>query len=138
MAVRPPQIRYLTEGKALGASIHKGFVATWNWLLSCVNFFKGGLGLRVSSKGNGHPVADVLIEGGEGIDVTCAGAGEPYIVALAGADGTQGPSTGSVTFTGTDGVAGSAGSAFTFASASDSNVVVTASGTTITIGVYWT
>lgn len=94
-----------------------GFVDTFNWLVAAVNNLKGGQNCDVSWPAPDTPQIDANApEGG----------------------GSTGGGVGAVQFTGTDGVAGSAGSAFTFASASDSNVVVTASGTTITIGVYWT
>lgn len=82
MAVRPPQIRYLTEGKALGAKIHAGFAATWNWLLSWVNFFKPGKGLKLAGTGSGHPRLDVELLSGDGIDVACGGPGQPYVISL--------------------------------------------------------
>ena len=82
MAVKPPQIRYVTEGKSLGASLHKGWAATWNWLLSFVHFFKAGKGLKLKGASAGHPQLDVLIEGQDGVRVTCAGNGQPYVVGL--------------------------------------------------------
>lgn len=93
MSVRPPQIRYLTAGKALGAAVHKGFAATWNWLLAWVNFFKAGKGLKLSNMASGHPRIDVLIEGADGIDVTCAGDGQAYVIGFAG-QGSEGDGGG--------------------------------------------
>lgn len=130
MAVCPPQVRYLSEGKAIGAKSHKGFVATWNWLLSWVWAFRGGRGVTVKGARQGRPVIDVDIQPGEGVDVQCAGDGAPYVISASGGGGE-------VTFTGTDSTYTDAGDSFTFASASNSNVVVTASGTTLTIGVYY-
>lgn len=83
MSVRPAQIRYLVEGKALGAKLHRGWVATWNWVLSFVNHLKGGKGVTVKDKTGGHPVIEALIEGGTGIEVTCGGDGQPYVIGLA-------------------------------------------------------
>ena len=83
MSVRPAQIRYLVEGKALGAKLHRGWVATWNWVLSFVNHLKGGKGVTVKDKAGGHPVIEALIESGPGIEVTCGGDGQPYVIGLA-------------------------------------------------------
>lgn len=114
MAVRPPQIRYLTEGKAIGADSHKGFAATWNWLLAWVNFFKAGKGLKLSDTGSGHPRLDVQIEGGEGIEVTCSGDGQSYVI------NSLGSSTGG----------GGGGSRFHFAYSAETGE----GSTTVTIG----
>ena len=94
MGNRPAQIRYLTEGKALGAAIHKGFAATWNWVLSFVNTFKGGNGCKIVNANSGNPRVDVLIESGDGIEVTCAGSGQPYVISLSGGDSGGGDSGG--------------------------------------------
>ena len=83
MSVRPAQIRYLVEGKALGATLHRGWVATWNWVLSFVHHLKGGKGVTVKDKTGGHPVVEALIEAGTGIEVTCGGDGQPYVIGLA-------------------------------------------------------
>ena len=135
MAVKPPQIRYVTPGKSLGASIHKGWAATWNWVLSWVHHFTPGKGLKLSGASSGHPKLDVLIEGGPGVDVTCAGDRNAYVIGLTGETPASGG--GDVVFTGTDTSQTDAGDDFTFAAASNSNVEVTCSGSTITIGVYY-
>lgn len=121
MAACPPQIRYLSEGKAVGAKSNKGFVATWNWLLSCIFHLKGGSGVSVRGKWKGAPVIDCQIVAGDGIDVTCAGDGAPYVISL-----KDGGGSGEIEIE----------------SAADSNVVVThtpteAGGTKYVIGVYW-
>lgn len=134
MAAKPPQVCNLTQGKAIGAKVHEGFAATWNWLLSFVSNLSGGNGVEVKDDASGHPTVEVLIEGGDGIDVSCGGAGQPYVIGLV--DSPSGG--GDVTITGTDDSETDEASAFTFESASDSNVEVTCSGTTITVGVYWT
>ena len=99
MSVRPAQIRYLVEGKALGAKLHRGWVATWNWVLSFVNHLKGGKGVTVKDKAGGHPVIETLIEGGTGIEVTCGGDGQPYVIGLANdsVDDANGPDDDVVT-----------------------------------------
>lgn len=117
MAVCPPQIRYLSEGKAVGAKSHKGFVATWNWLLSCIFHLKGGSGVSVRGKWRGAPVIDCQIVAGDGIDVTCVGDGAPYVISSKGG-GRE------VTLRGADD-SSVAGYDFTFESAADSNVVAT-------------
>lgn len=83
MAVKPPQIRYVTEGKSLGAKIHKGWGATWNWLLSWVHHFTPGRGLKLKDASKGKPQLDVLIEGRDGLEVKCAGPRHPYVIGLA-------------------------------------------------------
>lgn len=94
MSSRPAQIRFLTEGKALGAAIHKGFVATWNWLLSWVNHIKGGKGIMLKNRHSGNPVIEALVEGGEGVLVTCAGEGQPYVISLSDTGGGGGDDSG--------------------------------------------
>lgn len=95
MAVKPPQIRYVTAGKSLGAKIHRGWAATWNWVLSWVHHFKAGMGLKLSGSASGHPKLDVLIEGADGVDVRCAGDGNAYVIGLeSGAGGGSGGSGG--------------------------------------------
>ena len=84
MAAVPPQIRYLQDGKALGAKSHRGFVATWNWLLSCLFHLKGGTGVSIRNKWRGVPVIDCKIIGGDGVDVSCAGDGAPYVISMDG------------------------------------------------------
>ena len=95
MSVRPAQIRYLNPGKALGAAMHKGWAATWNWVLSFVAHFSGGKGCKLENASNGHPRLDVLIESGDGVDVTCAGDGQPYVISIA--DGGDGDGDGGET-----------------------------------------
>ena len=91
MAVKPPQIRYVTAGKSLGAKIHRGWAATWNWVLSWVHHLKAGKGLKLSGSASGHPKLDVLIEGADGVDVRCAGDGNAYVIGLqSGAGGGSG------------------------------------------------
>lgn len=86
MSSRPAQIVYIKEGKAPGAAIHKGWAATWNWVLSWVNHLIGGKGCKIENRNSGHPRVDVLIEGGDGIDVTCDGSGKPYVISYVGAE----------------------------------------------------
>lgn len=136
MAVKPPQIRYATPGKSLGASLHKGWAATWNWVLSCINHFTPGKGLKLSGQSSGHPKLDVLIEGGNGVEVTCGGDRHAYVIGLADKS-TGGSGGGDVVFTGTDTSQTDAGDDFTFAAASNSNIEVTCDESTITIGVYY-
>ena len=82
MAVKPPQIRYVTEGKSLGAGIHKGWAKTWNWVLSWVHHFTPGKGLKMKDASKGSPQIDVLIEGRDGVVVKCAGPRNPYVIGL--------------------------------------------------------
>lgn len=116
MAAQPPQIRYLQEGKLIGAKSHRGFVATWNWVLSWVFSFFAGRGVTLSGARLGRPRIDVEIQAGDGVDVFCLGAGQPWVISATGG--------GEVTLRGADD-SSVAGNDFTFESAADSNVVAT-------------
>ena len=84
MAAQPPQIRYLQEGKLIGAKSHRGFVATWNWVLSWVFSFFAGRGVTLSGARLGRPRIDVEIQAGDGVDVFCLGAGQPWVISATG------------------------------------------------------
>jgi hypothetical protein len=90
MSVKPAQVRYLESGKSLGAAVHKGWAATWNWILSFVVGFTGGRGCKLENADNGHPRLDVLIEAGDGCSVTGGEDGKPYVISLIGGGGEGG------------------------------------------------
>lgn len=85
----------------------KGFVETFNWVAESLFNLKGRGKAKIDWQDGSHPVIE--IEGG--------GGGQ-----FEGTDGTQ-----------TDGTT----SPVKFASAADSNVVVTCAGDTITVGVFY-
>ena len=85
----------------------RNFVATFNWLAKALWNLKGGEGVEIDWQDGTHPV----------INSTGGGGG-----LFEGTDGSQ-----------TDGTS----SPVKFASAADSNVVVTCADDTITIGVYY-
>lgn len=112
MANRPPNLCELEKGKLIDTQ--QGFADTFNWAVRSIDNLKGGRNCSVDRTIPDQPVINVDIpeqspggSGGSGVD-----------------------------FTGTSGQTSEA-SSFTFASAPNSNVVVTCSGTTITIGVYY-
>lgn len=116
MANRPGTLCNLKSGMAIGAQAN--FADTFNWLVAAMKNLKGGKGIKVK-----WPSSDTPEISEEGED---DGEGE------GGGDGTT------VAFTGTDQSQTIRGTDFTFASATDSNVVVTCDDDVITLGVYYT
>nr|DAL90091.1 MAG TPA: hypothetical protein [Caudoviricetes sp.] len=116
MANRPGTLCNLKSGMAIGAQAN--FADTFNWLVAAMKNLKGGKGIKVK-----WPSSDTPEISAEGED---DGEGE------GGGDGTT------VAFTGTDQSQTIRGTDFTFASATDSNVVVTCEDDVITLGVYYT
>lgn len=123
MGARPAPLCKLRKGRIVDA--HKNFVATFNWLVDfCANLCgdadlaaeADAAGIKVDTSASDHPV--VKFVGSDG------GAAEVTVV---GTDGTEAVcKTGKITF----------------ASAADSNVVVTPAAdtegnVTVTIGVYY-
>lgn len=52
--MKPARLTYLEEGKAVGA--HRGFAATFNWLVRFCSNIRGGLGVIVDTTDSDHPV----------------------------------------------------------------------------------
>lgn len=52
--MKPEKLTYLEVGKAVGA--HRGFAATFNWLVKFCANLRGGLGLSVDATDSDHPV----------------------------------------------------------------------------------
>ena len=115
MANRPGQLCVVRSGKSIGAQ--KGFAETFNWLAACISKIKAGKGVKLSWPAPDTPEIS-LDKSDEGDD--------------------EGGSSDGVQFEGTDESRTDRAADFTFASASDSNVVATCDGTNITIGVYYT
>lgn len=116
MANRPGTLCTLKSGKAIGAQAN--FVDTFNWIVAAIKNLRGGKGIKVKWPASDTPEISTDGEDGEG-----EGGGE---------GGTT------VAFTGTDQSQTIRGTDFTFASAEDSNVVVTCDDDVITLGVYYT
>lgn len=116
MAIKPGVLCTLRKDKLIDTQ--NGFVDTFNWVVSAVNNLKGGENCEVNWTAPDTPQIEVN--------------SEPYKPS----EDSGGGGSGEVDFTGTTGQTDSA-SSFTFQSASNSNVQVTCSGTTITIGVYY-
>ena len=80
----PAKLTTLQKGKSIGA--HKGFVATWNYIVGLVKHFAtgkaAGLGVKTTGFVIGTPKIDVEILPGPGISVSCGGDGQPYTIGL--------------------------------------------------------
>lgn len=148
---QPAPLCQLERDKFIGNQ--KGFVDTFNWVVQAVDNLEGGKNCKVDWALDGHPVINVEVpegdgEGGSGGEVSAvkdvvpstsgseSGIGIQYVDARTD---TFIPFTGGsgVSFIGTDNTVTSASSQFRLSKAANSNVVVTASGTTLTIGVYY-
>ena len=146
MANRPPFLCELEKDKFIDGQI--GFVDTFNWAVRAIDNLEGGKNCNVDWTLPDHPVIDVdlpesisgsaaavydvyedTLSGDNGLTITYTDDREDKFIPLSGG--------GSVTFYGTDNSATSAANSFNISAASNSNVVVTASGTTLTIGVYY-
>lgn len=153
MADRPNFICELEKDKLIDTQ--HGFVDTFNYAVRAIDNLEGGKNCTVDWTIPDHPIINVEVpesEGGSGgtadvsavYDVVASTSGsesgieiqyvddraETFIAFPSGAGG-------SVTFYGTDSTVTSEASQFTFSKAGNSNVVVTANGTTLTIGVYY-
>ena len=151
MANKPATLCQLEKGKLI--SLQDGFVDTFNWAVNAIANLTGGQNCEVNWTVDDQPTIDCNVEEGEGSD-----GGSPDISAVLDVvSSTSGSQSGieiqyvdarpvsfipfggggEVSFIGTDNTVTSAASQFTFSKAANSNVVVTASGTTLTIGVYY-
>lgn len=134
MGSRPANLCNLETGKLIDTQ--KNFVATFNWLKDFCNNLKGSGGGKDNDE-NG--------EGGElGIKVDTSVSDHPVIKLTGSVPKANAGGSSTVTFVGTDGAtyAECTTGRVTFASAEDSNVVVTPSAdedgnVTLTIGVYY-
>lgn len=106
---KPTQPLNLPKGHWLGEK--PGFIDHFNWMDRSLFNLKGGKGIDLDWQDGEHPV----------INATSTGGGS--VTQFEGTDGT----------TTTEELSGTV----KFASAADSNVVVTCSADTITIGVYY-
>lgn len=151
MANKPATLCQLEKGKLI--SLQDGFVDTFNWAVNAIANLTGGQNCEVNWTVDDQPTIDCNVEEGEG-----SGGGSPDISAVLDVvSSTSGSQSGieiqyvdarpvsfipfggggEVSFIGTDNTVTSASSQFRLSKAANSNVVVTASGTTLTIGVYY-
>ena len=108
MAGRPDIIAHLRKGELIDTV--DGFVDSWNFVADSMHNLKGGEGIAIDWQDGTHPI----------VNATGGGGGTPQF------EGTDGSETD-------DNLSGNV----KFASAEDSNVIVTCAGDTITIGVYY-
>lgn len=72
---KPAKLTYLTEGKALGNPMHKGFCDTFNWLVRFCNNLKGDdTYIEVQNELGDHP----LITFGDEVPGRGSGSGSSY------------------------------------------------------------
>ena len=126
----------IKKGKALGAQ--KGLTDKLNGIIWWYDQSKAGKGFEFGGADFTEVRYNVLLEGGQGINVTCGGNGQPYIISLAGQSSGGG---GELSATGTDGSTAT-GSNIIFASAADSNVTAHVSqdgagNIRVELGVYY-
>ena len=90
-----PKLVSLKEGIALGNPMHKGWVATFNWLLGFVANFAVGPGLDLLKRDTDTPELRLAIDAGEGISISWANDRCKISVASDGGDDDPGGSRGS-------------------------------------------
>lgn len=150
MANKPANLCELQKDKFVGGQ--KGFVDTFNWATQAINNLEGGKNCTVDWTIPDHPIINVEATEGGGGGGSGGGDGV-YDVFASTSDGVDGigvdyirakpdsfipfPSMAGVSFIGTDNTVTSTATQFRISPATNSNVVVTASGTTLTIGVYY-
>jgi len=68
MSERKP---YIFSWLKIGETIYQrvGFVACWNWMLSCWANIKCGLGLQLTGMETGEPQLNLNLEAGSGITI---------------------------------------------------------------------
>ena len=147
MADRPPFLCELDKGKLIDTQV--GFVDTFNYAVRAIDNLEGGKNCSVDWTIPDHPVINVELDddGGGSPDVSAvkdvvpstsgsqSGIEVQYVDARTE---TFIPIGGSVTFYGTDNTSTSATNTFRLSKASNSNIVITANGNTLTIGAYYT
>lgn len=145
MANKPATLCQLEKGKLI--SLQDGFVDTFNWAVNAIANLNGGQNCEVNWTVDDQPTIDCNVsdsspnisavldvvsstsESQSGIEIQYVDARPVSFIPFGGG--------GEVSFIGTDNTVTSASSQFRLSKAANSNVVVTASGTTLTIGVYY-
>ena len=154
MANKPAQLCQLEKDKLVDTQ--QGFVDTFNWAVNAIANLTGGQNCAVTWPVDDKPTIDVTAEEGDGsgggggatvsavYDVTEYWSGSDNGLKVEYLDGRSdtyiqfpNPSGGAVTFWGTDLTVTSAATVFNVRASSNSNVVVTMSGNTLTFGVYY-
>lgn len=152
MADRPPFLCELDKNKLIDTQV--GFVDTFNYAVRAIDNLEGGKNCTVDWTTPDHPIINVELdddeEGGGGSggevsavkDVVASTSGSQSGIEIQYVDAR--PESfipfgggGQVSFIGTDNTVTSASSTFYFSKAANTNIVVSASGTTLTIGVYY-
>lgn len=151
MADRPPFLCELDKNKLIDTQV--GFVDTFNYAVRAIDNLEGGKNCTVDWTTPDHPIINVELDddeegGGSGgevsavYDVVSSTSGSQSGIEIQYVDArteTFIPITGgAVTFYGTDNTSTSASTWFRLSKASNSNIVITASGNTLTIGAYYT
>lgn len=148
---QPAPLCQLERDKFIGNQ--KGFVDTFNWVVQAVDNLEGGKNCKVDWALDGHPVINVEIPegGGEGggsgadisavYDVVSSTAGSQSGIEIQYVDSRPEsfiPFTGAgVSFIGTDDTVTSTATQFRLEAASNSNIVISANGNTLTVGCYY-
>lgn len=148
---QPAPLCQLERDKFIGNQ--KGFVDTFNWVVQAVDNLEGGKNCKVDWALDGHPVINVEIpegdgEGGSGgevsavFDVVPSTSGSQSGIEVQYVDARTETfipfgGGGEVSFIGTDNTVTSASSQFRLSKAANSNIVITANGNTLTIGVFY-
>lgn len=151
MADRPPFLCELDKNKLIDTQV--GFVDTFNYAVRAIDNLEGGKNCTVDWTTPDHPIINVELDddeegGGSGgevsavYDVVASTSGSQSGIEIQYVDARPEsfiPFTGGagVSFIGTDNTVTSTSSQFRMSPATNSNVVVTASGTTLIIGVYY-
>lgn len=152
MANKPAQLCQLQKGIMVDSQ--EGFCDTFNWAVNAIANLKGGQNCEVNWTVDDQPTIDCTAEEGDGESGGTPDVSAVYDV-VASTSGSQSginveyvdarattfipfPSGGAVTFYGTDNTYTSASTWFRLSKASNSNIVITANGNTLTIGAYYT
>ncbi len=126
-------------GKPIG--VNKGLGKMLNRIFFWFENVKAGKGLTFNANADeaqfAPPKYEVLLKAGAGINVTCGGDEQPYIISTTGGGGAG----AELSVTGTDGVTAT-GNSVKIASASDTNLSAWATSDgngniTLTLGVYY-
>ena len=151
MANKPAALCQLEKDKLIDTQ--NGFVDTFNWAVNAIANLTGGQNCEVNWTVDDQPTIDCTANGGDGSGGGSGGGGV-YDVFPSTSDGVDGigvdyirakpdsfipfPSMAGVSFIGTDNTVTSTATQFRISPATNSNVVVSASGTTLIIGCYYT
>lgn len=150
MANKPAALCQLEKDKLIDTQ--NGFVDTFNWAVNAIANLTGGQNCEVNWTVDDQPTIDFTGEEGGGSGGGSGGGGV-YDVFPSTSDGVDGigvdyirakpdsfipfPSMAGVSFIGTDDTVTSTATQFRLEAASNSNIVISANGNTLTIGCYY-